>query len=80
MAMMVEAGSSPASVYLDETRRRYIPEGCNIITRRLENLKSHVPNRVLCDCKSNTAVMLAAVRNMADIMNMKFPLLEHKWD
>jgi hypothetical protein len=29
------------SVYLIETTRCYIPEGCNLCTRRRENLKSH---------------------------------------
>jgi hypothetical protein len=39
--MMEEVRTCETSVYFNETTRRYIPEGCNLHIRRLENLKSH---------------------------------------
>jgi hypothetical protein len=41
-AMMMETLRTPVtSVYSNETTRRYIPKGCNLHTRRHENLKFH---------------------------------------
>jgi hypothetical protein len=34
------------SVYFDDTTRRYIPEGCHILTRHSENLKYHLTHYV----------------------------------
>jgi ribosomal protein S15P/S13E len=36
---------SETSVY-SETTRRYIPEDCNLYTRRCDNLKSHNKNHI----------------------------------
>jgi hypothetical protein len=36
--MMEEVRTSETSVYSNETTRRYIPEGCNLHTRRREKL------------------------------------------
>jgi hypothetical protein len=39
--MMEAVYLSETSVYLKDTTRRYIPEGCDIHTRHCENLNSH---------------------------------------
>jgi hypothetical protein len=45
---MVDAvRTSEMSVYFDETTRRYIPEGCHLLTRLRENLKSHHDKHVM---------------------------------
>jgi hypothetical protein len=46
--MMEAVRTSKTLVYLDETTRRYISEGCHLHTRRRENLKSHPPAMLIC--------------------------------
>jgi hypothetical protein len=40
--MMEAVRKFETSVYFNETKQRYIPEGFHLQTRRHENLKSHV--------------------------------------
>jgi len=43
IALIMEAiRTSETSVYSNETTRRYIPDGCNLRSRRREDLKSHI--------------------------------------
>jgi hypothetical protein len=48
-ALIMEAvRTSETSVYFNETTRLFIPEGCHLHTRRLENLKSHTAVSMFC--------------------------------
>jgi hypothetical protein len=49
--MMETVDASETSVYLNETTRRYTPEGCHLHTRRRQNLKSQ-QNKILKPSKS----------------------------
>jgi hypothetical protein len=41
-ALLIEAArTSETSVYFNETTLHYIPEGCNLHTRRHDKLKTH---------------------------------------
>jgi ribosomal protein S15P/S13E len=44
--MMEAASTSEKSVNFYQTTRRNIPEDIHLYTRRLENLKSHLPSRL----------------------------------